>query len=160
MMPRLRRSLAVLHTIATVALWAVILPAVLIRDQEGGGGIPWRPLPLVIVAGAALLAGTVVVHYPARQLARRGIGLFGMTPGPVLVTDGWYGRVRNPIDVGTTLMALWSVAAFDVVLMWVVPGAALINFTVGAGLYEDRRLFEEFGDEFTEYRRRVPKWIP
>jgi protein-S-isoprenylcysteine O-methyltransferase Ste14 len=78
----------------------------------------------------------------------------------VLVTDGWYGRVRNPIDAGTTLMALWSLAAFDVVLMWVVPGAALINFTVGAGLYEDRRLFEEFGDEFTAYRRRVPKWIP
>jgi hypothetical protein len=81
-MPRLRRSLAVLYTIATVALWAVILPAVLIRDQEGRGGIPWRPLPLVIVAGAALLAGTVLVHYPARQLARQGIGLFGMTPGP------------------------------------------------------------------------------
>ena len=159
-MPRVRRTIPFLYTGVTVALWVVILPGVLIRDQQGVGGIPWRPLPLVIAAAAVLLAGTGLVHYPARQLAQRGIGLFGMTPGPVLVTDGWYRRVRNPIDVGTTLIALSPVAAFDVALMWVVPGAALINFTVGAGLYEDRRLFEGFGGEFTGYRRRVPKWIP
>ena len=159
-MQRVRRSQAFLYTVVTVALWAMILPGVLISDQEGVVGIPWRPLPLLIAASAALLAGTALIHYPARQLAQQGIGLFGMTPGPVLVTDGWYRRVRNPIDVGTTLIALSPLAAFDVALMWVVPGAALINFTVGAGLYEDRRLFEEFGEEFTGYRRRVPKWIP
>mgnify|MGYP001596349076 CR=1 FL=1 len=156
-MPPVRPS-AYLYTTVTVALWAVLLPAVLIRDQ--GPGVPLRPFPLLLLAAAVLVVGTGLIHYPGRQLASAGVGLFGMTPGRVLVTDGWYRRVRNPIDIGTTLVAVSAWAAFDVTLMWVVPSAALINFAVAAGLYEDRRLFEAFGDDFTAYRRRVGKWIP
>jgi protein-S-isoprenylcysteine O-methyltransferase Ste14 len=109
---------------------------------------------VVVAAGAAL------VHLAGRQLVRSRVGLFGVSPGPHLVTTGWYARTRNPMDVGTVAVALGAWLILAVPLMWVVPLAAVVNFVVGVGLYEDRRLLEEFGEEYEEYRARVGKWIP
>ncbi len=122
--------------------------------------MPWQGGGLVIVGAVLLVAGTALVLSSAERLAASGAPLFGVRPGPRLVGDGWYARIRNPIDVGTTMISFAALAAVAVELMWVVPMAALVNFTVGAGLYEDRRLLESFGDDFEEYRARVPKWLP
>jgi protein-S-isoprenylcysteine O-methyltransferase Ste14 len=150
----------VVHTVVTLLLWGVALPAVLARDRSGSFEVVWRG-PAWVIAGVLLAGiGAFLLHLPARQLTRAGVGVFGVVPGPALVTSGWYRRVRNPMDIGATLVAVGAWAALAVPLMWVVPAAAAVNFGVGVGLYEDRRLVEEFGDEFAEYRRRVRKWIP
>lgn len=145
------------YTAFVVALWAVMLPGVLVGDTSG---FHWRPWPLVAGAGVLLVAATALVFYPARRLAACGARLMVTRPGPTLITDGVYGRVRNPIDVATTVIAFTSWMAVEAELLWVVPAAALVHFTIGVGLYEDRRLVEAFGDEFSMYRRRVPKWFP
>lgn len=156
-----RRPLpAWVFTVTTVLLWGAVLPAILARDPSGSFVVAWRGPAGGAVATALLVVGVTLIHRPGRQLAAAGVGVFGVVPGPVLVTSGWYGRVRNPIDVGATCVALAASAALAVPLIWVVPAAALVNFTVGAGLYEDRRLLEEFGDEFVGYRERVRKWVP
>jgi len=149
------------YTVFVVALWAVVFPAVLVRDQTVGvGAIPWRNVLFLSGSAALLIAGTALVFFPGRSLARQGIAMLGTKPGSHLVTDGWHGTIRNPMDVGTTLLSLAAYAAFDVDIMWVVPAAALLYYTVGVGLYEDRRLLEEFEDDFPAYRRSVPKWVP
>lgn len=146
------------YTLVTAALWGVVLPGVLVADQ--GDGVALRGAATLLPGVVIALAGVGLILAGARSLASRGVPLFGVTPGPVLVTDGWYGRIRNPIDAGATLLAFaaWMILAVD--LMWVVPAAALVGFTVGSGLYEDRRLGEVFGDDFTEYRTAVAKWVP
>jgi len=149
-----------LYTAFVIALWAVILPGLLTRDGGGRFSLEWRSWPLVVAGAILLVGGTALVFYPARRLADAGAGLMGTRPGPTLVTDGVYGRVRNPVDIGATAIACTSWIALETELLWVVPAAALLHYTVGIGLYEDRRLLEAFGDEFTAYRRRVHKWIP
>lgn len=150
---------ALWFTFFTVALWAGVFPAVLIGDA-GSGSVPLRAWPLVALGLALLVGGTALILYPGEELAERGVRLFGVTPGPVLVTDGWHGSIRNPMDVGVVLVAVASWAAFDVDLMWVVPAAALVYYVGGIGPYEDRRLLELFGEDFKEYKRSVPKWVP
>jgi protein-S-isoprenylcysteine O-methyltransferase Ste14 len=76
------------------------------------------------------------------------------------VTDGVYGWVRNPIEMGTVVIAMSSVVALDLELGWVIPAAALVWAIGGIGPYEDRLLLEEFGEEFSTYRKAVRKWIP
>jgi protein-S-isoprenylcysteine O-methyltransferase Ste14 len=147
------------YTLFVVALWGGVFPALLAQEADGTG-LPLRPWPLVVLGMALLFAGSVLVRFPAEELARRGIGLLLVRPGPVLVTDGWHGRIRNPMDVGVILIALASWTALDVGIMWVIPAAALVYYAVGIGPYEDRLLLEEFGDEFRDYRRRVRKWVP
>ena len=143
--------------VALVALlWGAALPAVLVADA--GGGIPWRG-PLEVVGAVVLAtAGIALVHTGSRALAAHGIGLFGVRPGEVLVTEAIYGRIRNPVDVGTLFIAFATWLALDLSLGWVIPGGALVSFVAGVGPYEDRLLHEAFGDDFRAYRRAVPKW--
>lgn len=147
------------YTVFTVALWGGVFPTVLAQEAQGRG-LPLRAWPLVVLGALLLLAGSALVRFPGEELARRGVGLVWVRPGPVLVTDGWHGRVRNPMDVGVILIALASWAALDVGIMWVIPAASLVYYAAGVGPYEDRLLLEEFGDDFRYYRREVPKWLP
>ncbi|OFW65359.1 MAG: hypothetical protein A2Z12_07400 [Actinobacteria bacterium RBG_16_68_21] len=147
------------YTAFLVALWAVILPALLLRTDHGFV-VAWRPWPFVAAATVLLVAATAAVLYPARRLAAAGARMMGTRPGPRLVTDGVYGRVRNPIDIAATVIAFTPWIALRLELGWIVPVAAVVHYTVGIGLYEDRRLTEAFGDEFKEYRRLVRKWVP
>jgi protein-S-isoprenylcysteine O-methyltransferase Ste14 len=74
-----------------------------------------------------------------------------------LVTTGPYGLVRHPIYF------------FGILFIWLNPVftamdllAALLAtayFVVGAW-HEDRRLLTEFGDEYEDYRKKVPMLVP
>lgn len=147
------------YTVFVVALWGGVFPTVLAQEAPGAG-IPLRPWPLVAAAVLLLFGGSVLVRFPAEELARRGVGLLLVRPGPALVTDGWHGRIRNPMDVGVILIAVAAWLTVDVSITWVIPAAALVYYAAGVGPYEDRLLLEKFGDEFRAYKRGVPKWLP
>lgn len=151
---------ALTYTVFTVALFGLALPGVLVVDEVGSLDPPWRAWPLVVVAAALGGGGVALVAGGARQLAARGVRLLGTAPPAVLVTEGWYSRVRNPIDIGVCAIALALWAAVDIALMWVVPAGTIIYFAAGVGPYEDRRLLEEFDDDFRAYSRAVGKWLP
>jgi protein-S-isoprenylcysteine O-methyltransferase Ste14 len=76
-----------------------------------------------------------------------------------LVATGMHGRVRHPIYLAHWLMlTAWTVGAgtVAVVALWmfaVLTGVLMIYF-------EDRELEQRFGDEYREYKRRVPAVIP
>jgi protein-S-isoprenylcysteine O-methyltransferase Ste14 len=77
-----------------------------------------------------------------------------------LVTYGIFGWVRNPLYVGNFLA--WM--GFTVVsgVHWFLPFAALL-FAVEYTLivrYEEGVLESIFGEEYLEYKRRTPRWIP
>jgi len=77
-----------------------------------------------------------------------------------LVTDGVYARVRHPQYTGLFVMVFgegvvhWptvlSVAAFPVIVL---------AYTLLARK-EERQMVERFGDEYREYQRRVPMFVP
>ncbi len=150
---------ALLYTVVVIAVWVVGLPAALIMDEAGSAAPPWRWWG--IGAGAVpLLAGAVISYRAGRHLAAAGSGLFGVRPPGRLVIDGPYGTVRNPQDVGSTLMALGPPLAVDLPILWMVPLVGLVYFALGVEPLEDRHMLEAFEDEFREYRSRVSRWIP
>ncbi len=74
-----------------------------------------------------------------------------------LQTGGLYALVRHPLYL-FSLLAIWplpvmteGILAFNV--------AATLYFVVGSR-FEERRLVAAFGQEYVEYRRRVPWLIP
>jgi len=148
-----------LYVVFVGLFWAVALPAVLVADAAVTG-FPWRGV--LEVSGAVLLLGVglVLINAGAGALADGGVGPFGVRPGGRLITDGVYGRIRNPIEVGTVVVALAAWLALDLALAWVIPVGALVSSVAGVGPYEDRLLLETFADEFKAYRSSVPKWLP
>src|SRR5215510_11011900 len=98
------------------------------------------------VAGAALaLGGFVMIGLGARRFVAAGTNIPPNLPTTTLVADGIYGRTRNPLYLGTTLVylglsvaagSLWAIVLV-VALLWVI--------NVGGVAREERYLERKFG---------------
>jgi protein-S-isoprenylcysteine O-methyltransferase Ste14 len=120
---------------------------------------PWTLFTLVLqtLAGLGLLAG--VYQTGGRQflgLAQLMAPVKEETPSR-FVSHGLYGYVRHPLySLGLVIVWLaplmsWNVLAFNLgITLYILVGI----------LFEERRLLAEFGQIYTDYRRRVPMLLP
>ena len=125
------------------------------------------PLPVLAaqtlaryLAGAALAAcGFVIIGMGTRRFVAAGTNIPPYLPTTALVVDGIYGRTRNPLYLGTTLVYLGlSVAAGSLwAIVLVVPLLWVIN--VGVVAREERYLERKFGDAYRAYKARVRRWV-
>lgn len=127
--------------------------------------LPFLPQPsldlprfLSLPLGAGILAPAMAVG----GLAVHRLGL-GVTTAPNgeenLQTSGVYGIVRHPIYFCDAFWpAGWSVlfnAAYSLAL---APLWLFLMFSLSA--VEERRLVEEYGEEYEKYQKEVPRLIP
>jgi protein-S-isoprenylcysteine O-methyltransferase Ste14 len=112
------------------------------------------------LAGAALTAGgLVMIGMGTRRFVAAGTNIPPYLPTTALVVDGIYGRTRNPLYLGTTLVYLGlSVAAGSLwAIVLVVPLLWVIH--VGVVAREERYLERKFGDAYRAYKARVRRWV-
>ncbi|MBI1213866.1 MAG: isoprenylcysteine carboxyl methyltransferase [Alphaproteobacteria bacterium] len=114
-----------------------------------------------IVGGLLAAAGTLILIDSFARFAIKGLG----TPAPIfptkhLVVGGLYRYVRNPMYVGV-LSAIFGqaliFASLDLVLYGLIVWLAFHLFVT---LYEEPTLRGTFGDEYEEFCKHVPRWIP
>jgi protein-S-isoprenylcysteine O-methyltransferase Ste14 len=125
------------------------------------------PLPVLAahalaryLAGAAFAAcGFVIIGMGTRRFLAAGTNIPPTLPTTALVVEGIYGRTRNPLYLGTTLVYLGlSVAAGSLwAIVLVVPLLWVIN--VGVVAREERYLERKFGDAYRAYKARVRRWV-
>ncbi|HKZ54515.1 MAG TPA: isoprenylcysteine carboxylmethyltransferase family protein [Anaerolineales bacterium] len=142
---------------------ATLLPVLAVVGLEPGELLYRLPLPWSAIAlvGQALAALVIVLGLLQTDL-RHFLGLRQMIrgdegPPSSLVVTGLYRWVRHP---------LYSAG---LVFLWLTPlmTTSMLAFNFGFTLYiligsafEERRLMEEFGQAYADYRRRVPRLIP
>jgi protein-S-isoprenylcysteine O-methyltransferase Ste14 len=82
-------------------------------------------------------------------------------PPPRLVTSGPYGRSRNPMLTGVFLFLLGLGLAMNSVslVLFFLPLFILANVWELKAI-EEPELVKRLGDDYTEYRRRTPMFIP
>ena len=80
-------------------------------------------------------------------------------PSETLITRGILNRVRNPMYSGIILIyiafILLSISIISIILFIFI--LLIYNKMVN---YEENILEELFGNEYLEYKKKVPKWIP
>lgn len=76
-----------------------------------------------------------------------------------LATKGVFSRVRNPMYLGTVLFYLGLIVFTESLAALVVWLVTCVYYNMLAN-YEEKMLFEKFGDTFLEYKKTVRKWIP
>jgi len=117
----------------------------------------WVPAILLFVLGIYIYS-RAGAHFSLAQLG----GLPEVRHGhrdDRLITSGMRARVRHPVylahlcemlawSIGTGLLVCWLLTGFAI-----VTGAAMIRM-------EDAELEERFGEQFRDYRSRVPALLP
>ncbi|MGE5248677.1 MAG: methyltransferase family protein [Bacteroidota bacterium] len=134
--------------------------------------LAWKPVPVTISPGRRLwtLAAGSLLYFPGIGLTlwgRLALGKdyfvstgFGaqLLAGQRLVTQGPFAIVRHPMYCGLVLGAVGSLLLY---LTWTtVLLACFAPFIFIRAWREEQALRQEFGDEWREYRNRVPAFFP
>jgi protein-S-isoprenylcysteine O-methyltransferase Ste14 len=141
--------------------------AVLFRNRS------WLPVPFLLVAllapGGATVANWVigaVLIVVGEWVRLAGVAAAGTTTRrrsrnvQRLVTYGIFGWVRNPLYVGNFFIWMGFVVISGV--LWFLP-VAIVIFGIEYTLivaYEEGVLESIFGQEYLDYKRTTPRWIP
>jgi protein-S-isoprenylcysteine O-methyltransferase Ste14 len=120
----------------------------------------WAEAVLAIVT-VAIAAGSIWLVFSAvKTLGSQWAYLARVTEGHRLITEGPYRWVRNPIYTGMFgMMLATGLAVSD----WIAFPISIVVFGVGTYIRvsrEEKLLRTEFGEQWDEYKRRVPAVLP
>jgi protein-S-isoprenylcysteine O-methyltransferase Ste14 len=119
-------------------------------------------LPIIALTIPAAVAGILVARARRRHLTQKiltGIPELSQAGKGRLLTEGIYGRVRNPRYLEFLLFVLAYVGFANYAGTWILYGLCFpaIHLIV---LLEERELRDRFGEEYEAYCRRVPRYVP
>ena len=113
-------------------------------------------VPLFIRLLLGLLSFVVGAYLATRSEA----AVFGKDVGERnLVTTGVYAFVRHPMYLGFLLILLGFFLA-SLSLLSLVVWAGLFVFLDRMATYEERDLCRILGEQYLDYQKQVPKWLP
>ena len=112
-----------------------------------------------ISGGALVLVSAVVILSAYFRMTRAGTNVDVRKPATTVVTDGIYSYTRNPMYAAMVVFLIaMSILLNNLWIMILVPVFILI---LRRGVIEREELYleEKFGAEYTEYKKRVRRWL-
>jgi protein-S-isoprenylcysteine O-methyltransferase Ste14 len=151
------RSYRLLYNLASLAMFGWVMAA-------------YRTSPLLYAAPgfwkwsfyAAQVVVAAIIFRCVRQTGAGdflGINAFrsAVAEPRTLVTSGCYAYVRHPLYLYSTLFLVLNPV---MTAQWALLILFSVAYFIIGGLIEERRLLQEFGDEYLRYRKSVPFIIP
>lgn len=117
--------------------------------------IEWLNIPLKIV-GIGLVIFGFFLNYSAKHKSK----LFEMVAENKLITTGVYSIVRNPVYSAVLLACTGAVCISNNLILFFVPVICWVYMTVFLKLTEEKWLTDLYGQEYTEYCKKVNRCIP
>jgi protein-S-isoprenylcysteine O-methyltransferase Ste14 len=121
------------------------------------------PLSVIVTTlGLALIAlGLILFVATIRIFARHGQGtIMPWDPTQVLIVQGAYRYVRNPMHTGVFLVLLGEGLVLRSMPLLLLTAAVVVLHLFYIPLSEERGLEARFGEAYRDYKRNVPRWIP
>ena len=123
----------------------------------GSGSLRSR---FAVPAGSALIiAGSALLASFARAFLGAETPIDPYTPSTALVTNGPYRLTRNPAYLGMTLTNAGIAIVANAPWALVPLPVAIAIIDRGVIAREERYLARKFGPPYTDYKRRVRRWI-
>ncbi len=105
--------------------------------------------------------GTLIIIWCSADMIQKGKGTPAhFDPPKKLIINGLYRYTRNAIYVGAMCVLLGHILWFGSGLVVLYFFLFLLAYQILITLIEEPILRNTFGDEYEEYCRRVPRWIP
>ena len=113
---------------------------------------------LLMLSGFALMVLAIWLNYIARRDLAEAWSPTSEA-GDKLVTSGIYGRIRHPVYASLTLFLtgtlLVDLNAATLLFFVLFIAALAVRIT-----REEKFLLEKFGEDYAQYARRVPRFLP
>ena len=146
------------HTLLIPGTVLALVPFLILRERDP----TFLELDTWTLSGSlSLFGGVLIGSWCTFEFMIRGSG----TPNPLdppklLVHRGLYRYVRNPMYVSVAFILLGETLFFRSVALAIYSAALLIGIHLLVVLYEEPVLGRRFGESYSEYRKRVPRWVP
>ena len=112
-------------------------------------------LPLKVI-GVLLIIFGFYMDLRAKMKSK----LFEKVADNILITDGIYAYVRNPVYCGMFLVFVGAVLIVNNLLLLVAPLVCWIYMTLFLIFTEEKWLVDMYGEEYKEYCKKVNRCIP
>jgi len=154
----LRKKVISIFSFVLLVLVAIEVGMVWLLGSWGRFEPGWRQQvigALMTISGIFLVGWSIYIQYT------QGKGTpFPKVATQQLITTGPYACTRNPMTLGAFLLYLGiavGMGSIPAILLILVIFTALLTFIYR---HETRELTERFGEEYLEYRKRTPFFIP
>ena len=105
--------------------------------------------------------GTLTIIWCSADFIRKGRGTPAhVDPPKILIVNGLYRHVRNPIYFGALLVQLGFFVWFTSGIMIIYFLLSILAFHILIVFIEEPILRNAFGTDYEEYSKLVPRWIP
>lgn len=117
---------------------------------------------VMLISGIFLIIlGSLFLLYTNKSFLKIGKGtLAPWAPPKKLVVDGAYRYVRNPMISGVLMVLLGEALIFSSIELFLLFVAFFVINHVYFIYSEEPGLVKRFGDDYIEYKKNVPRWMP
>ena len=144
---------AIVALVALPGIVAFALPLAVVRFTEHSPGFARAGL-LELALGVTILLSCVRAFY----VSGRGT-LAPWFPPVTLVRDGLYKWSRNPMYIGVLLIVAGLALGFRSQVLWIYVAVLAVAVHLRVVFGEEPFLARAYGDAWTDYRKRVPRWV-
>ena len=143
---------------------AIFIPSVIYYLRKESSIIPIHEIPAtinLIIGAFTLLLGIIIFWRSLDLFIKIGNGtLAPWNPTKQMIIQGPYQYVRNPMLIGVIFILVGEAFLLRSgnILVWMMIFVA-IN-TIYFILKEEPDLRKKFGDEYADYCKHVPRWMP
>jgi len=128
----------------------------------------WIDWIIVSVGTGLLLVGSALLVKWMMFWRKEGMTHAKIKAQDRLITYGMYSYVRHPhylsvilICFGISLLSLYFFSpSFPFSILPFVPSVFVLLCFYRLAIKEEKKLIEQFGNEYVEYKKRVPMFIP
>jgi protein-S-isoprenylcysteine O-methyltransferase Ste14 len=126
-------------------------------DHLLASSVVFRSAPLSVLMGAS---GLLLSGWGERTFAAAGTEVLPASPAnKKLVTHGPFRYTRNPMYLGLVLMAFGFAFYFGTIPFYAVPLLLFLLCNFSFIPFEEGKMQRQFGDQYTNYLRRVRRWV-
>jgi protein-S-isoprenylcysteine O-methyltransferase Ste14 len=108
-----------------------------------------------------LVIGFVIMFWPVTAFFRTRGTPVPFNPPPKLITTGLYAYVRNPMLLGLFIFMLGlGVLLGSLSLIFIFTPLFIVLNVLYLKAVEEKEMEKKFGQEYLEYKKKVPMFIP
>lgn len=138
---------------------AAVAAAVILGYIHPLGGVVSAGIAVRAIGAVILLAGITLDLAAMREMRRHRANILPHRAAMALVTSGPFALSRNPIYLGNTLVMVGAALLASSLWLLLAAAAAVLAVWALAIRREESHLAAQFGDEWTAYTHRTPRWV-